>query len=488
MGWTNEALRRIRFGYNPGDRKPNVWRGEGNVCLCMPPRGGKQTTVIAPIGLTYPGSLICSCPRFQAPSIFGGHRYCNMKQECFIIEPFEDFKEWSNGLPYVGFNPMQGLDPDDLAFIEKCDRLAGALFISHGSGDDNAAHFREAALSAVSGGIGGVVMLYPEKDRNLVTVYDVLVNPTRCSVFVEECLATKNDFLISRLAYLASEAARSGANREVDGIFSTIRTQLRFLSGGAIRKCLSDSRSIRLREFKTGSPATLFYTVKLGYEDTAEKTSRLLFSTLLNEMEAPHPDPVPVLSSWDEYRHTLSRYSLATASLSYSAGMGLAQLCAWQDTPQMVGATTASSWQTLLGTCAVKVFSRPSENFTSDWLSDALGDTEVIVTSKNVGYDAGANWDRAGDMRIHVSEDRHQATRRLMASQELRQMPNSQMIILSDDLPFPALADRIPYYDAPEFEGLYGPDPTYPPSFNVKGPQPRWARGKTFLFGSGHKG
>lgn len=488
MAWTNSALRQIRFGYNPGDRKPNIWRGAGNVCLCMPPRGGKQTTVIAPIGLTYPGSLICSCPRFQAPSIFAGHRYCEMKQECFIIEPFEEFKQWAHGLPYVGFNPMQGLDPDDLAFIEKCDRLAGALIVSHGGGDDNAAHFREAALSAVSGVIGGVVMLFPEKDRNLVTVYDIVSNPVRCAIFVEACLATKNDFLISRLAYLDSEAARSGSNREVEAIYSTIRTQLRFLSGGAMRKCLSDSFSICLRDFKTGPAASLFYTVKLGYEDTAEKTSRLLFSTLLNEMEAPHPDPVPVLASWDEYRNTLARFSLATASLSYSAGMGFTQLCAWQDTPQMVGATSPSSWQTLLGTCAVKVFGRPSENFTSDWLSEALGDTEVIVSSKSVGYDAGANWDHADAMRINVSVDRRQVTRRLVAPQELRQMPDSQMIILSDDLPFPALALRVPYYEAPEFKGLYGPDPTYPPSFDVKGPQPRWARGKTFLFGSGRKG
>ncbi len=488
MGWTNSALRQIRFGYNPGDHKPNVWRGAGNVVVCMPPRGGKETTVIAPIGFTYPGSLISSCPRFQAASIFAGHRYCNMKQECFIIEPFEEFTEWANGLPYVGFNPMQGLDPDDLAFIEKCDRLAGALIVSHGGGDDNSAHFREAALSAVSGVIGGVVLLFPEKVRNLVTVYDVVSNPVRCSVFVEECLATKSDFLISRLAYLASDAARSGASREVDAIYSTIRTQLRFLSGGACRKCLSDSQSIRLRDFKTGNPASLFYTVKLGYEDTAEKTSRLLFSTLLNEMEAPHPDPVPVLALWDEYRNTLARFSLATASLSYSAGMGFTQLCAWQDTPQMVAATSPSSWQTLLGTCAVKVFGRPSENFTSDWVSQALGETEVIVTSKNVGYDAATRWDRADGVRVNVSVERRQAPRRLMASQEVRQMPDSQMIILSDDLPFPALVDRVPYYKAREFDGLYGPDPTYPPSFNVKGPRPRWAHSKTFLFGSGRRG
>ena len=153
----------------------------------------------------------------------------------------------------------------------------------------------------------------------------------------------------------------------------------------------------------------------------------------------------------------------------------------------MVGATSPSSWQTLLGTCAVKVFGRPSENFTSDWLSQALGETEVIVTSKNVGYDAGADWKRANDMRINVSVDRRQAPRRLKASQELRQMPDSEMIILSDDLPFPAMAHRVPYHEASEFKGLYGPDPTYPPSFDVKGPQPRWARSKTFLFGSGRR-
>jgi type IV secretory pathway TraG/TraD family ATPase VirD4 len=130
----NGTLRRIRMGLNIEDRKPNVWRGVGNVAVAMPPRGGKETTFIAPIGFTLPGSLIVSCPRFQAPSIFGGHRAYNMKQPCFVVEPFGEFGEWANGLPRVGFNPMQGFSPDDAALIEKCDRLAGALIISHGRG------------------------------------------------------------------------------------------------------------------------------------------------------------------------------------------------------------------------------------------------------------------------------------------------------------------------------------------------------------------
>jgi type IV secretory pathway TraG/TraD family ATPase VirD4 len=408
-----------------------------------------------------------------------------LKQECFIVEPFEEFRRWSHGLPYVGFNPMQDIgDPDDLAHVEKCDRLAGALFISHG-GDDNSAHFREAALGSVSGVIGGVVRLYAPEAHNLVTVYDLVTNPDEFFKFIDMCLDTGDDFLISRLSYLGSEAARSGESREVDSIYSTIRAQLRFLSGGAVRKCLSDSRSIRLRDFKTGSPASLFYTVRLGWKETAEKLTRIFFSSLLNAMETPAPDPVPVLAVWDEYRNTLARYDLATESLSYSAGMGFIQACIWQDTPQMISASSPSSWESLLGQCAVKVFGRPSENATSDWLSQALGYTEVVMTSKNVSYDAGTNWDRS-DVRVNVSTDRRQVPRPLMAPQEIRwQLPDSRAIVLSDDLPYPAVVGMTPYYEVPEFRGLYGPDPTYPPSFSIKGPEPGTRKNaQTLLFGS----
>jgi hypothetical protein len=215
-----------------------------------------------------------------------------------------------------------------------------------------------------------------------------------------------------------------------------------------------------------------------------------LFSTALNEFDEPHADPVPVVAVWDEYRNTLARYPLATESLSYSAGMGFIQVCVWQDCNQMAPVTSPSSWQTLLGTCALKAFARPSENFTANWLSERLGETEVITQQQSVGYAADLDWSNIDQRHTrHVTVNKSTGTRRLMAPQELNQLPDDPMVILSDDLPFPALALREPYYKpGGEFEGLYGPDPTYPDSWSVKGAQPRWNKAvNSFVFGKGHR-
>jgi type IV secretion system protein VirD4 len=410
-----------------------------------------------------------------------------MGQDTWIINPFERHKHYLEGLPQVGFNPMAGLNPDDLAFVEKCDRLtAGAFRRSRGGGaDDNAAYFQESAKAMAGGIIGAVVYLRPEDERHLVTVFDIIANPDRFFAFVDEALATRDDFLVSRLSRFAAKSAKD--SKEVEGILSTARTELNFLSGGAVRRCLSAKPAFRWRDLKK-RPTTVFYMVELGFAETCEKLSRILMSDVLNDFALPEPDSVPVLALCDEYRSTLANMSLMTEALSYSAGLGL-QLCPiWQDANQIVDATSANSWQTMIANCGVQVYFAPRENFTASYVSEALGETEVTTTSKTVNYPADTDWDKADSVRPQISVQHFQAARRLMLPQEVRRLSRDEMVILAEDVPDPFIARRRSYRETPEFEGLYGPNPFYPDA-GIKPPGPGWTKRSTsFLFGSGRKG
>jgi type IV secretion system protein VirD4 len=409
-----------------------------------------------------------------------------MHQDTWIINPFEQHKPYLEGLPSVGFNPMAGFDPDDPAFVEKCDRLTGGAFRrSRGSSDDNAAYFQESAKATASGIVGAVIYLRPENEQNLVTVFDIIASPDRFFAFVDEALATRDDFLISRLSRFATKSAKD--SKEVEGILATARTELNFLSGGAVRKCLSAKPAFHWRDLKK-RPTTVFYTVELGFAETCEKLSRLLMSDVLNSFARPEPDSVPVLALCDEYRSTLANMSLMTEALSYSAGLGL-QLCPiWQDANQIVDATSTNSWQTMLANCGVQAFFAPRENFTASYVSDSLGETEVIAKSKTVNYRADTDWGNAETVRAEISVQRGQAARRLMLPQEVRRLQRNEMIIFAEDVADPIVAQRRSYRGTKEFEGQYGPNPFYPDE-GIKGPGPGWSkRGKAFLFGNGHKG
>jgi type IV secretion system protein VirD4 len=211
-------------------------------------------------------------------------------------------------------------------------------------------------------------------------------------------------------------------------------------------------------------------------------------SDVLNDFAQPEPDAVPVLALCDEYRSTLANMSLMTEALSYSAGLGL-QLCPiWQDANQIVDATSSNSWQTMLANCGVQVFFAPRDNFTASYVSDALGETEVIATSKTVNYPAATDWDKTATIRPQVSEQRGQVARRLLLPQEVRRLSRDEMVVLAEDLPDPFIGFRRSYRDTPEFKGLYGPNPFHPDA-GVKAPGPGWSkRSKSFLFGSGRKG
>src|SRR5271166_4425180 len=122
----NASLRNIRLGYKL-DGDVNGYTGPSNLTLVGPPRRGKLSSIIAPIGFTYAGSLLGFDPKGQAPCIFGAHRLYNMGQDSYRIDPFNQHAGYLDFIPRVGFNPMADFSPDDPEHVEKCDRLSNGL-------------------------------------------------------------------------------------------------------------------------------------------------------------------------------------------------------------------------------------------------------------------------------------------------------------------------------------------------------------------------
>ena len=469
----------VRLGYKVNGTV-NAYHGPSNISLVGAARSGKATTVTIPICLTYAGSMIISDPKGQHLCRAAAHRLWNMGHDLYSVNPFQKHLPLIEGIPDVGYNPMEPLNPEDLTFIEDCDQMAGGIVIGGRSTDDNAAYFSESARGLCGGMIAAVKVLYPlaPEMQNLVTVHDIIASPETFFSFAKRCVDTRDDLLVSRFGRFDSPSARD--SKEVDAILATLRTNCRFIGGRAMRKSLSAPPAFRWRDLKK-RPTTVHLTLPLVYGESLERWTRVVFTGALKELSEPEENSIPVLGIFDEFKSTLARLDLIEDAMSYSAGVGFQIMPIWQDLNQAVEAFP-HSWQTMFGNSGVQVFFRPRENFTANYISELLGDTEVIARTKNLNYPADTNWNKPDQIKVQVAENRQQLARKLMAAQEVRQLADDKMIIFAENLPHPVIAFRKPFYDTREFDGQYGPDP-HRPWEKVKGPVPKGSTAKTFSFG-----
>ena len=170
--------------------------------------------------------------------------------------------------------------------------MAGAIVIGGHSSDENAAYFSESARSLCGGMIGAVKLMCDPSMRNLVRVHDIASSPDAFFIFAKRAIGTGDDFLVSRFSRFDHASAKE--SKEVDAILATLRTNCRFIGGKAMRRSLSAPSGFRWRDLKK-RPTTVFWTLPLGYNETLERWTRVLFSCALKELSEPEENAVPVL-------------------------------------------------------------------------------------------------------------------------------------------------------------------------------------------------
>ena len=154
------------IGRWPGNGKLLRYEGPAHLLTMVPTRSGKAVDTIIRNLLTADRSIICVDPKAENATIAGEARL-----SFGPVHPLDLFGV--TGKPSTTFNPMEGLDCDNIDVAEEISTLADALaFDEPGLSGD--AHWNEEAKALISGLLLYVLASQPEERRTLTTLRHML--------------------------------------------------------------------------------------------------------------------------------------------------------------------------------------------------------------------------------------------------------------------------------------------------------------------------
>ena len=181
-------------------------------------------------------------------------------------------------------------------------------------------------------------------------------------------------------------------------------------------------------------------------------TSRLInlfFSQLLSKNLDELPEDNPALKYQcllvlDEFT-SMGKVAALAKGVSFIAGYGIRLLPIIQSVSQLVGVYGKEDARTISTNHAAQVVFPPRENADAKEISETLGTfTEKAVST---GRSGAGMFSKNG---ITMSENQSDQRRALMMPQELREMPQTESIVLMENTK-PILCKKIRYYDDPTF-------------------------------------
>lgn len=382
-------------------------------------RGGKGTTAIVNNLCLYPGSVICIDPKGENTRLCRNRRgkgsvHCDgLGQSVAVLDPYcvsgtppEELSAW---------NPVDGLRLDDPQLIDRAAGIADSLFIRTKAED---AHFDDSARIFVKALILFVAYEYAGRDdRNLITVYDLLMNGAVAQLEADRAAAsaetdtsgiTPFDYLLELMLCdleLADGVVAGAANmllgmgdRERGGVLSTARRNLEFLERKGIRQALRCS-TFDLDAIKTDPKGlTIFLCLPPQRMHDTARFMRLMIGASLErmyEIETPPATGHPVLFLLEEFA-SLRNMDIIEHAAGYAAGFGIKIWIIVQDITQMKR-NYKDGWETFIGNAGVIQAFANSDYTTLDYLSKKIGQTEITQTVKNINTTRTASSSKPSD-------------------------------------------------------------------------------------------
>ena len=382
------------------DRMPLGYLDDRHICLVGGSRGGKGTTSIVPALITWPGSVCCLDPKGENATITaarrgGGSTHCKgMGQTVKVLDPFQS-AQVAEGLR-GRFNPLDTLDPKADETIDEAARIADAIVVMHESADDP--FWDESARSMVKGLILHVVTSPAyEGRRNLVIVRKLLA---RGDWEMVETLRASGDPQPIPSAHgllwtgLANNPAFDGliagigdsfqnmlirSPKEYESVLQVADRNTEFIDSPAMQRVLETS-DFQLSELKTRPEGlSLFLCLPQRYMNTHYRWLRMMISLTTTEMEKVRGRPAtghPILMVLDEFAG-LKRMEVIETAAAQIAGYGVKLFFVLQSLEQLK-ATYKDNWETFLANSGLKLFFNLEDNFSRDYVSKLIGETEVV--------------------------------------------------------------------------------------------------------------
>jgi type IV secretory pathway TraG/TraD family ATPase VirD4 len=407
----------IWLGRSPSGRDlPLGYRDDRHVCLVSGTRGGKGTTSIVNSLLLWPGSVCVIDPKGENASITAqrrgrGTRFVpGLGQAVHVLDPFGSAQV--DAALRSRFNPLDALDPNHKECINQSLRIADAIVSREDAGD----HFwDEQARSMVYLLILHILTAeeYQER-RNLVTLRQLIIRgdweagdalrqggekdiPSPRHLLWQG-IKMNNAFqgLISGLGQGFWDML-NGAPETFEGVLANVRRNTEFIDGEPMQDCLAAS-DFKLSELKSRPGGlSLYLCLPLRYLNTHNRWLRMIMNLTVTEMEMVRGQPATghqTLIVLDEFA-SLERMPVIENAVAQIAGYGVKLFFVLQSLEQLK-AVYKDRWETFLANAGLKVFFNVEDQFSREYVSKLVGETEVM---RDVRSESNAEGETANETR-----------------------------------------------------------------------------------------
>jgi type IV secretion system protein VirD4 len=412
-------------------------------------RAGKGVSVIVPNLLTYDGSMLVLDPKGENASLTAERRgqgrgvpKGGLGQSVFVLDPFrcadvaEDYR--------AGFNPLGGLDPRDLAFVDDCASIADALVVAEAGKESD--HWNSSARLVLRGFVAWVGS--GDGKRDLVEVRRLLhLPPDDFDNLLEEMI--DNPERAYRVPAEMAAALQGMGGDEMGSVLSTVRQNITFLSSPQMAAMLEGSgRAVDLKTWKMGGQ-TVYLCLPAGYLHQHARFFRLFLNRLLAAVEQVKTVPERRAVMMLDEMHVLGHMAQLETAAGLFAGYGVKIWSIWQDFSQLQ-ALYRERWETFIGNTSVLQSFGLNDLRTLKYVSELLGVSSILSISEGELAQSAAAGGFTGQSK--TIQQSPLLTPDEVAFHFARQR---DALLVQYTGASPIYLERVKYYDHPHFAGMW---------------------------------
>ena len=428
--------------------------------LTVAPAGaGKSTATIIPNLLSHLGSVVVLDPKGELYEATAEHRRTRLGHKIIRLDPFgmAGPAETSDTL-----NPLDFIDENDPAFVDEVRTLADMFVVPKGTETDP--HWNEWAVVILTAFMSFICGCEPDAAKRNLALLRSIVSSRHVYSEAMQAMQQVEGFggLIAKFGDLLTWLV----DRELGSVMSSVQRHTTWMDSPQVAASLSQS-SFDPRWLRRGR-VSVYLILPHDKLSTLAPLMRCWLGTILR-LTTKHgaTEKNPVLFIVDEAAH-LGKMEVLQNALTLMRGYGIRIWLFFQSLDQMkvcYGEHAAG----MLDNLATQQFFGINSLDTADHLSKRLGDTTILVETRNGGTSRSrptrsGPQEGAGSTTTSHGYNLAEQGRRVIRPEEWLVLPESVAIIFHKAR-VPIVAEMVRFFNAPEFaRGGTGRDRPFGPS------------------------
>jgi type IV secretion system protein VirD4 len=430
------------FGTVANSDRDASYIGDRHLLTVAPNRTGKGTCTIIPnILMDSEHSIICIDPKGQNAAVTARARRMGGRP-VYCLNPFGEHTGAPWNLPMHGFNPLAHMSIDDPNVEADVAALAEAIIVTE---SQTQPYFENSARDLIE-----VLILHAlatkGKDASLLDMRAWLGLPMTAPDGQPSLLAVIVAMKNSPHSFISQMSSRFLSDtKSVGEIVQSATNQTKFLSHRAIAACLSGN-DFQMIDFKNRQ-GTLYVILPERYLDAYSRFLRLVVVSALNALRS-RPGGVRTILMMDEFAR-LGSLKAVEQAVGSSAGFNVQLWPFVQDLNQLQH-LYPKRWDSFIANAGVVQWFTPNDQTTAAYLSQRIGKTTVINSTRNDSTTFGEGRGQGGPSMSGSktsSSNESEVAVDFLSTQDLYDMPKDRQILTLAGLKYPVCCTREPYYD-----------------------------------------